>query len=199
MCVRVFFTSTIPSYTLYMVANPVRGLLDRKISEEHLQSSNESMKIKQKRQKERNNNTKHMPENDRRGALDGESWVFHQPRAIQYPTGWLLSRICTEKHSIYNSALSGFQFSLSAQSSNQRLRSPWVGLINAALKRLKLATVTPSATLTLSASTASLFLCRCSDAFSSSFTHAAINLKPSSCTVLCYTMYHTPGSSAVML
>ena len=29
-------------YTWYMVANPVRGLLDRKISEEHIQSSNES-------------------------------------------------------------------------------------------------------------------------------------------------------------
>ena len=29
---------------LYVVANPVRGLLDRKISEEHLQSSNASIK-----------------------------------------------------------------------------------------------------------------------------------------------------------
>ena len=44
--------------------------------------------------------------------------------------------------------------------------TPWVGPINAALKRLKLTTVTPGATLTLSASSASLFLCRFSDAFS---------------------------------
>ena len=32
----------------YVVANPVRGLLDRKRSEEHLQSSNESMEMKTK-------------------------------------------------------------------------------------------------------------------------------------------------------
>ena len=46
---------------IYVVANPVRALLDTKRSEEHLQSSNESMenktkhKIKRKRHKERNN------------------------------------------------------------------------------------------------------------------------------------------------
>ena len=34
-----------PYPVIYVVANPVRGLLDRKISEEHLHSSNES-KIK---------------------------------------------------------------------------------------------------------------------------------------------------------
>ena len=67
-----------------------------------------------------------------------------------------------------------------------------IGPISAALKRLKLATVTPGATSTLSASSTSLFLCRCSDAFSSSFTRAAINLQPLSPTVL----YQTPGSSA---
>ena len=32
----------------YVVANPVRGLLDRKRPEEHLQSSNEGIKTKQK-------------------------------------------------------------------------------------------------------------------------------------------------------
>ena len=66
--IRRFFTlndraPTEPSNTDYVVANPVRGLLDRKRSEEHLQSSNESTNIyiyiyietKQKRQKERNN------------------------------------------------------------------------------------------------------------------------------------------------
>ena len=44
---------------LCVVANPVRGLLDRKRSEEHLQRSKQSMgkkKKKKKRQKERNNN-----------------------------------------------------------------------------------------------------------------------------------------------
>ena len=43
-------TSTIPS--IYVVTNPIRGLLDRKIenqiSEEHLESSNESMETKTK-------------------------------------------------------------------------------------------------------------------------------------------------------
>ena len=76
--------------------------------------------------------------------------------------------------------------------SRRRLGSPWVGPINAPLKRLKLATATPDATSTLSASSASLFLCRCLDAFSSSFIHAAINLQPPSRTVL----YQTPGLSA---
>ena len=38
-----------PYPVIYVVANPVRGLLDRKRSEEYLlQSSNESMKQKQK-------------------------------------------------------------------------------------------------------------------------------------------------------
>ena len=60
----------------------------------------------------------------------------------------------------------------------RRLESPWVGPINAALKRLKLAKVTPGATSILSASSASLFLWRFSDAFFSSLTHAVINHKP---------------------
>ena len=59
------WASTIPSN---VVANPVRRLLDRERSEDHLQSSNESIKTKQK---ERNNNTKHMSEKDKR-ALDRE-------------------------------------------------------------------------------------------------------------------------------
>ena len=94
--------------------------------------------------------------------------------------GLQLSRIvCTQKHSIYNSVLSLYRHS------RRHLESPWVGPINAAaVKRLKLTTVTPGATSTLSASSASLFLYRCSDSYSSSFTHAAINLKPPSRTVL---------------
>ena len=91
----------------------------------------------------------------------------------------------------------GFRFLY--RHSRRRLENLWVGPINAALKCLKHATVTPGETPTLSASSASLFLCRCSDAFSSSFTHAgthaAINLQPPSRTVL----YQTTGSSATVL
>ena len=55
----MFFTLTDRASTIYkyVVANPVRGLLDRKRSEGHLQSSNESIKTIQKRQNERNNIT----------------------------------------------------------------------------------------------------------------------------------------------
>ena len=65
-----------PYPVIYVVANPVRGLLDRKRSEEHQPSSNESKRKTQthkKRQRERNrNNGIHMPEKDRRGAFDKE-------------------------------------------------------------------------------------------------------------------------------
>ena len=55
----MFLTLTDRASTIYkyVVANPVRGLLDRKRSEGHLQSSNESVKTIQKRQNERNNVT----------------------------------------------------------------------------------------------------------------------------------------------
>ena len=103
------------------------------------------------------------------------------------------TKTTTQRHIIYNSVLSGFRPRY--RHSRRHLRSPWVGPINATLKRLKLTTVTPGATSTLSASSASLFLCRCSNAFSSSFTHPAINLQPPSRSVL----YQTPGSSAAVL
>ena len=79
--------------------------------------------------------------------------------------------------------------------SRRHLGDSWVGPIKAPLKRLQLATVTPGATSTLSSSSISLFLCRCSDAFSSPFNHAAVNLQPPSRTVL----YQTPRSSAAVL
>ena len=78
--------------------------------------------------------------------------------------------------------------------SRRRSGSPWVGPINAALKRIKLAIVTSGAPSTWSAPSASLLLCRCLDAFSSSFTHSAINLQPPSRTVL----YQAPGSSEAL-
>ena len=87
----------------------------------------------------------------------------------------------------------GFRFLY--RHSRCRLGSPSIGPINAVLKRLKLTTVTPGSTSTLSASSTSLFLCRCSDAFSYCFTHADINLQPPSRSVL----YQTPGSSAAVL
>ena len=105
------------------------------------------------------------------------------------------SQPCTQTRSVYHTPHSqGFSFL--SRHSRHRLGSPWVGPINAARKRLKLATVTPGATSTLSASSPSLFFCcRWLDAFSSSFTHAAINLQTPPCTAL----YHTPGSSAAVL
>ena len=80
--------------------------------------------------------------------------------------------------------------------SRRRLRNLWAGPINAALKRLKkLATVTPVATSTLSASSAALFLCRFSNALSSSLAHAGIRLQPS----LHSALYKTPGSRAAAI
>ena len=55
-----------------------------------------------------------------RKALDRESLVYGQPRAkLSHPIpppGLQLSRICTQRHSIYKSVLSGIQVSLSVQS-----------------------------------------------------------------------------------
>ena len=69
------------------------------------------------------------------------------------------SQPCTQTRSIYHIPYSqGFSFHL--RHNRRRLGSPWVGPINAVRKRLKLATVTPGATSTLSASSASLFFCR---------------------------------------
>ena len=75
-------------------------------------------------------------------------------------------------------------FTLPYRRSRRHFGSPWIAPINAALKLLKLATVTPGATSNLSAPSASLFLCRFSGASSSSLTLAAINLQPPSHTVV---------------
>ena len=47
-----------PYAVTYVVAYPVRGLLDWKISEEHLQSSNESMETKTTQNKNENDKNK---------------------------------------------------------------------------------------------------------------------------------------------
>ena len=64
-CVVMFFTLTDRASTIYkyVVANPVRDLLDRKRSGGHLQSSNESIKTIQKRQNERDNITQSTGQN----------------------------------------------------------------------------------------------------------------------------------------
>ena len=50
-------------------------------------------------------------------ALDGESLVYRQPRAIRYPPRIVTTvpRICTQRHNIYHTVLSRFQASLSGQ------------------------------------------------------------------------------------
>ena len=92
MCVCMFFTltdraSTIPNSIIYVVANPVvvRGLLDRKRSEEYLQSSNEIMKKKKKRQKDRNNNTKHMSEKNKHEGHSIERAWYTASRDLSHP------------------------------------------------------------------------------------------------------------------
>ena len=80
----------------------VRGLLDRKRSKEHLQSSNESMNPKTKQKRQNKGTIKHMPVKERRRALDKDNLVNRQPRAMRYPPRSQLSRICTQRHSIYN-------------------------------------------------------------------------------------------------
>ena len=64
-----------PYPVIHVVANPVRGLLDIKRSEEHLPSSNESKRKTQTHtKKERNRNNKiHRSEKDKGGAFDRES------------------------------------------------------------------------------------------------------------------------------
>ena len=135
-----------------------------KISEGHLLSSNErehqnknktrtKQKQNKKRQKEKNNNnTKLMPEKGKIRALDRENLVVP---AASHP---IPSPPYIQTHGIYKTPYSqGFRF-LDRHSRRRLGSNPWVGPINAALKRLKLATVTPGATSTLSASFASLFI-----------------------------------------
>ena len=147
-------------------------------------------KTKQKRQKERNNNTKHMPKKIEEGHSIERVGIVP---AASHP---LPSPDCNHAPKRTASTIPYSQgFSFNYRHSRRRVGSPRVGPINASLKRLKLVAGTPGATSTLSASSASLFLCRCSDAFYSFFTHAAINLQPSARTML----YQAPGSSVAVL
>ena len=110
------------------------------------------------------------------------------------PLGSQLLRICTQRHNIYNTALSRFSgFPTSAayaasecvSRSNQRDS-----------ESLNLLTTTPGTTSTISTSSASsLFLSWFSGVFSSPVTHATIHLQPRSHTA----SYQTPGSSGAVL
>ena len=103
------------------------------------------------------------------------------------------SQPCTQTHSIYHTPYS-HGFRLLERHSRRRLGRSWVGPINAAQKRPKLATVTqvqpqPCPPLPLLFSFADVWT-----HFLVPYTHAAINLQPPPCTVL----YQTPGSSAAV-
>ena len=121
-----------------------------------------------------------------RRALAKESLVFCQPRANYLACAPKCIASTTQKCQ---------SFRLLYRRRRRRLGSPWLGPINANLKRLKLSTVTPSVTSFLSASFTSSFLCRVLDPFFSSTTHAALNLQPPLHTVL----NQTAGSSAAVL
>ena len=84
-----------------MVANPVvRGLLDRKRSEEHLPSSNESKRKTQthkKRQRERNRNNK-IHRSEQKKQNEGHSIERVWPSASREPSDTLPgSQPCTQK------------------------------------------------------------------------------------------------------
>ena len=124
------------------------------------------------------------------GALAREGLVYRKRRAIEYPP-----RIATISHFARRYVTSTktysqcFQASLSVQPMQPRKFSDRSN--NATLKRLKLPTVTPGATSTLSPR---LVLRWFSDAFSSSPTHVAINLQAPLYALLC----QTPGSNAAV-
>ena len=127
-----------------------------------------------------------------KGRSLGGDWYITSRESFDTPWIAITSHLYPKAEHLQHRILRVFR--LPYQHSRCRLGNPWVRPINAALKRLKLATVTPGAITSLSTSSASLFRCRFSDAFFSSSTHAAINLQPPSHTVLCL----TPESSAVM-
>ena len=130
----------------------------------------------------------------RRGVLARAGLVYHQPQAIRQPHRDRNYLAFAQKGVSYS--IPYFQdFRLPYRRSRRRFGSPWVDPINAALKHLKLATVTPGVTSDLSAFFASLFLCQVFDAFSSSFTRAAITMQSPLHTML----YQTQGSSGAGL
>ena len=102
----VFFTLTDRASTiypvLYVVANPVRGLLDRKRSEEHLPSSNESKRKTQTNKNDKEKGTR-IAKYTCQKKIDGHSIerVWHS--ASREPSDTLPgSQPCTQTCSIYH-------------------------------------------------------------------------------------------------
>ena len=102
-----------------------------KRSEEHLQSSNESIKIKQKRQKERNKNTEHMPEKNK-GEGHSIERVWYIVPAASHPITSPDRNHASKRIASTTPYSQGFRFFYRHR--RPRLGSPWVGPINAALK-----------------------------------------------------------------
>ena len=194
MCVCMFFTSTdrastIPTYicgcqsgTWSAGQEKFRGTST---------SSNESMKTKTKtKQKERNSNTNTRQKKIEKGHSIERVWYTASREPSDTSSGLQLSRICTQMHSIYNSVLSGFQVSLSAQST---LFGEPLGRSNQHGSKTSQACYSHSrCNLNL------VHFFRFSlplPVFGHLFTHAAINLQPPSRIVL----HQTPESSAAVL
>ena len=105
----------------------------------------------------------------------------------------LIFRICTLKRSIYNTVLPGFQASLSAQ---PMLLGESLGRSNRSGSKTSQACYGhPRCNVNLVRLFRFPLHLRVLGVFSSSLTHASINLQPPSQTM----MYQTPGSSAAVL
>ena len=102
-----------PYPVLYVVVNPVRGLLDRKRSEEHLPSSNES-KITQTNKNDKEKRTRVAKNTCQKKIDDGHSIERVWHRASREPSDTLPgSQPCTQTCSIYHISYSpGFSFHL---------------------------------------------------------------------------------------
>ena len=135
-----------------------------KISKQHLQCSNESIKIKTK-QKGTEEKQKSKYQKARTANHSMPFWIANTSHL--YP-----NRSITYYTIPYSLSLRVLR--LPYRRSRHRFGSPSVGPTNAAPKRLKLPTVTPGATSTLSISSAPLFHCHLSGLFSSPFSYASI-------------------------
>ena len=81
-------------------------------------------------------------------------WYIASPEPLDALPGSQLPHICTQRHSICNTVFSGFPDGASDAASGVLSQ---VGLINVALKLIKLSTATPGAALILSVISSSMF------------------------------------------
>ena len=137
-----------PYPAIYVIANPVRGLLDRKRSEEHLQRSNDMTTANTKQNK--NDKKKGItPSICQKKIEEGHSiervWYTASRNPSDTPPPYRNYLAFAPIGIVYTSLYSqGYRFLY--RHSRRRLGSPWIDPINTALKRLKLATVIPSTT-----------------------------------------------------